>query len=79
MMYGTNEIAIEKYLSAGDVRLSCHVTSCDPQLTVVVGAVGLTATNLEQDIIFIHSYQKPVSYAPASLVLFYDVINSFRD
>ena len=56
-----------------------HVT---PQLTVVVGAVGLTATNLEQDIIFIHSYQKPVSYVPAfpaSPVLFCDVVNSFHD
>ena len=41
--------------------LSCdsHVTY--PQLTVEVGAVGVTATNLEQNIIFLHSYQKPVS------------------
>ena len=40
--------------------LSCdsHVTY--PQLTVEVGAVGVTATNLEQNIIF-HSYRKPVS------------------
>lgn len=31
------------------------------QLMIRVGAIGMTATNLQQDVTFMHSYQKPVS------------------
>ena len=33
-------IASEKYLSAGDVRLSCHVTSCDSSVDSGGGCGG---------------------------------------
>ena len=54
-------VMVTSYHAINTTWLSCdsHVTY--PQLTVEVGAVVVTATNLEQNIIFLHSYQKPVS------------------
>lgn len=47
--------------------VSQYLSCITVQVIVEVGAIGVTTTNLEQNVIFLHSYQKQVGLCPQSL------------